>query len=590
MKNIITKNILNIKILSLFGAFAAVISSCVDDSATDITPKDAVLNVVEGEYSLLEDQEQVTIEVKFNKSALASGQAIVDLTTVDGIVYGTDYTTVPDGSSGSATIEIAAGDNSASIAVLPIMQAGINDTKSISLSFNGNGAVDFGAQNSAEVVILNKPEIHVTGTLSDFGSVLELENSVSQNFVLSGEGLTDAMTVKAPINFQISIDDADFTDEITFKATDIEAKDTTIYVRFSPEFDALAAQSGNIEITSQDADDQVIATAGTGTAQPATVFLTTTSIPSFGVAVNGTSTTSKSFDISGYRLTENIVVTAPAQFEVSLNDVAFASSVDVDFSTINMREVVTVYTRFSPNSGVLGGKAGNITITTTGVADGSISVEGEEGFPLVAWTSFEEPAGEDVDYTDTGDPNVDRALINNAGEAPVQYTSIGGELGFQTLYISTGSVGATDGDDFGVTTKSSIVGDSPQGGYTDGVQGYVMDDTDGIMRIVLDEIETTGLTTLNVSIDYLFNDTGWEGSDYITVTAESSLGTQQVIVTLDGDDIDDGGLDPEPHIWHSSSADISSLLGQGAVQLTIEVVSNSGAEEVYFDNIQFRGI
>ena len=49
----------------------------------------------------------------------------------------------------------------------------------------------------------------------------------------------------------------------------------------------------------------------------------------------------------------------------------------------------------------------------------------------VAYTSFEEP-GTGGEYFDTGDPGTNHPLPNNAGEAPVNYTSTGGELGFSS--------------------------------------------------------------------------------------------------------------------------------------------------------------
>ncbi|MBV6646239.1 MAG: hypothetical protein KI790_12360 [Cyclobacteriaceae bacterium] len=214
----------------------------------------------------------------------------------------------------------------------------------------------------------------------------------------------------------------------------------------------------------------------------------------------------------------------------------------------------------------------------------------EDDFTRIAYTSFEEPEGLDVDYVDIGDAGTSRELTNNVGQAPVQYTSIGGELGFRTFYISTGGVGATDGDDLGVTTKTSIVGDSPEGGYTDGVQGYYADDTDGIMRIEFDEVDVSALTVLQFKINYLLNDSGWEPEDLIKIDIESASGASQNILTLDGDDIDDNGLDPEPHIWHRITTDISDLISAGTIKLVIQVETDSGAEEVYFDNIVFEGI
>ena len=52
----------------------------------------------------------------------------------------------------------------------------------------------------------------------------------------------------------------------------------------------------------------------------------------------------------------------------------------------------------------------------------------------------------------------------------------GSDAGFDAYYVSTGSVGLTDGDYVGVTSYSTTVGS-----FTEGTQGYQMSDTDGIM-------------------------------------------------------------------------------------------------------------
>ncbi len=217
---------------------------------------------------------------------------------------------------------------------------------------------------------------------------------------------------------------------------------------------------------------------------------------------------------------------------------------------------------------------------------GSITISiGEDDFTQLAFTSFEEPVGLDVDYQDTGDPAISRELQNNPGQAPVQFTSTGGELGFRTFYTSTGGEGSTDGDDLGVTTKTSLVGT-----YADGVQGYYADDTDGVIDVVFDEVDISGATVLQFRFQYLLNSTGWETEDIITATLEAGDGSTLTVLSLDGDIIDDTGLDPDPHIWHQVVIDASELIAGGTVQLTLRVQTNSGNEEVYFDDIVFEGI
>ena len=53
---------------------------------------------------------------------------------------------------------------------------------------------------------------------------------------------------------------------------------------------------------------------------------------------------------------------------------------------------------------------------------------------LIAWTSFEEPAGDLTYYKDAQNGSSDHALVNYDGRMPVNYTSTGGELGFSSHY------------------------------------------------------------------------------------------------------------------------------------------------------------
>ncbi len=93
---------------------------------------------------------------------------------------------------------------------------------------------------------------------------------------------------------------------------------------------------------------------------------------------------------------------------------------------------------------------------------------------ISGFTSFEEP-NNGTKYYDYGDQGSDRYLWNNVNQSEVAYNSTGNELGFKLYYESTGGVGLTDGDWFGVVTYNGTVGN-----FTDGVKGYQMSDIDGI--------------------------------------------------------------------------------------------------------------
>ncbi|MEM8962212.1 MAG: IPTL-CTERM sorting domain-containing protein [Acidobacteriota bacterium] len=197
---------------------------------------------------------------------------------------------------------------------------------------------------------------------------------------------------------------------------------------------------------------------------------------------------------------------------------------------------------------------------------------------VIAETSFEEPTPA-AQYVDTGDPMVDHALLNNAGQTPVNYTSIGGELGFTSFYFNTrNSTGLTDGDFVGPTAFTGDVG-----AFTDGTQGFQIQDADGKMTVTLDTVDLTGFTSPSVSLDYFVVSTNWESDDLARIWVEIDGGTEIDILNTTGSDIDDLMIEGS---WELGTA---NLTGATMATLRFELDSNAAAESIYIDNIMFLG-
>lgn len=196
---------------------------------------------------------------------------------------------------------------------------------------------------------------------------------------------------------------------------------------------------------------------------------------------------------------------------------------------------------------------------------------------IIAFTSFEEP-GTGSQYIDTLDSATDHSLVNNTGQGPVNYVSMGGELGFSSYYIATGGVGLTDGDFVGVTNNPGAAGSFPHGS-----QGFVMQDTDGIMITTLDVVNLTGYTNPTVSLDLFINDTGWETSDVVRAWVTVDGGIEIDLINTTGQDIDDLSLEDS---WMNLQV---GLAGYTTAQLSFELESNSTDETIWIDNIEFEG-
>jgi len=111
----------------------------------------------------------------------------------------------------------------------------------------------------------------------------------------------------------------------------------------------------------------------------------TGSLTPFATTV-GTASASQSFNASGAGLTGNITVTAPASYEVSLDNTTFAASVTLP-SVSGTVASTPVYVRIAA-SAPLGSPAGTVSLTSTGATTQSIAVTGTvnpPGTPYDAW-------------------------------------------------------------------------------------------------------------------------------------------------------------------------------------------------------------
>ena len=149
-------------------------------------------------------------------------------------------------------------------------------------------------------------------------------------------------------------------------------------------------------------------------------------------------------------------------------------------------------------------------------------------------------------------------------------------LGFDATFISNGvgQSGLTDGDFVGVT---DYTGSGSPGGFTDGVQGYQLSDTDGIMVLTLSAVEGAD----SVSLDFWLNSTGYETTapnvDFLTITAGGEVG-----IATAGSDIDDLGIEGA---WTTLT-----WTGLTDSEVVITFSSNSGSETLMIDNVIWEGL
>jgi len=310
----------------------------------------------------------------------------------------------------------------------------------------------------------------------------------------------------------------------------------------------------------------------------------TQSLTDFGSVMTAVASASQSYTLATSMATENITIAATNGFELSLDDMMFGQSVDVDYNNTNAG-AVTIYVRFNPSTGVAGTINGMITHTTAGIPSEAFAVSGTEDSNLMslAGTSFEEGMT-GTRYTDTGDATMDHDLVNNSGQSDVDFTATATEIGFDATYVasrvSDGAPGLTDGDDVGVVNDVSEVMS-----FTEGSQGYAMSDTDGRMVLTFDAVDVSSVTTAAIKLDLYIADTGWEDSDLVRVYAIADGSTVVDVLNTTGLDIDDNFASMKG-VWNNLSMVIDA---SSSIQIVVELDSNSGSENIYFDNVQVVG-
>lgn len=176
---------------------------------------------------------------------------------------------------------------------------------------------------------------------------------------------------------------------------------------------------------------------------------------------------------------------------------------------------------------ILGGPDGDYESTFTVVIL-------EDDFTIFGYTSFEDVdlTGLSSDYTKAGTVE----MVNNPGEAPVDFIATGNELGFDSSFLPD-NVGDDGSEPIGVN-DGSHVGVS----YPFGSQGYSAEDLDGEIEIVFDEVTIPGGTTfLRLDIEAYFNDGhDWEEEDNgIEVIWRTDEGDESVINVRSPGDLDD---------------------------------------------------
>ncbi|OIP84803.1 MAG: hypothetical protein AUK44_01490 [Porphyromonadaceae bacterium CG2_30_38_12] len=241
--------------------------------------------------------------------------------------------------------------------------------------------------------VVNQPSLYSsTNTLSDFSYTAGSGPSAQQSFVFNGVGLTNDVIITAPTSFEISLSNGlsfSGSNALNIAAISEKVANLIVYARLKS---GLSQNNyiGNISIQSTGATTKYIALSGIVNPAPVVVTVSKTSLSNFNYSEGAGPSTIQSFNVSGTGLTSNIVLSAPANFEISSTTGTSFSGQSSLTITQNAGKATlnNIYVRLKAGL-AMGTYDSKITISTTGIADKEVNVAGYviEATALIASTT-----------------------------------------------------------------------------------------------------------------------------------------------------------------------------------------------------------
>jgi hypothetical protein len=203
--------------------------------------------------------------------------------------------------------------------------------------------------------------------------------SSEQSFTVSGKNLKGAISIDCPVNYEISTTSGSgfSTFSITLYPTGGVVNATQIFVRYLPFSNG--QHSAVVSCISTGAVTQNIIVNGSTNGSISPAIITSTPILNAFSTTVGTPSTAQLYSVMGTDLNGLLVVSAPADFQVSLNALnGFGGS--VYFNPVNGKvNNGVVYVRYNPTTA--GAHAGSVDNASSGATTQSVSVSGNATMP-----------------------------------------------------------------------------------------------------------------------------------------------------------------------------------------------------------------
>lgn len=218
------------------------------------------------------------------------------------------------------------------------------------------------------------PAINTIGTISLLEYFEGNGPSPEKGINVEGTNLTSDITVTAPTNFEVSVDaTGTYSQSIALVQTSGEVASTPIYVRLKEGL-GVGTFADNITLSSAGAESVTIAVTGeVKNADPQ--FTYAESLSKFSYTLEEGPSDVQNFSVEGLFLTDNFIVGAPENFEVSFSqDADFASSLSITPADGKIEDII--YIRLKAGITVPGNYQGDVTLSSAGVTAVTFNAEG----------------------------------------------------------------------------------------------------------------------------------------------------------------------------------------------------------------------
>ena len=251
------------------------------------------------------------------------------------------------------------------------------------LNITGDVIIELKNTTSKQVIVdditwtapSSDPSITVGSAISSLDYYEGNGPSEEKTFTVEGNNLTDNILVTAPLGFEVSFTEGGTSSEtVSLTQAGGTVVSTIVYVRLKAGL-GVNTYSGDITVTSSGAVDKTVSLSGAVSAADAQ-FTVTAFFDDFNYVVSdGLPSEEQTFNVEGLFLANDLVISAPTNFEISLTTATgFSNSINIIPNTGTVAQTM-IFIRLK--SGLTAGNyTGDITVSSTGVTDDTTTVNG----------------------------------------------------------------------------------------------------------------------------------------------------------------------------------------------------------------------